>query len=500
MRRNKYLLLLIALLLPCCMTSAEEFEVRVVDAITKRPISVRMTIKNVRGAKIKQRGVPFYAGSFCFFGKHVFKLPRGPYTFVIEKGPEYYTRNGHFEVKRGANDGVTVELPRIRNLSDSGWWGADFQVHRPEKDIPLLLDANGLAFVNRISWDQNGVSESSLDVEQPARKKVTPTMVFDRFGGMQRKGQGGLIFAGGAGLQINQLLTEGQLVDFPNLKNEESSPLTIVQNPTAHDFPVWLAAHAESKFQIDAVAIPGDRFRMDGQWKKSTGTRKLSKTESSLPGKFETQVYFHALNCGFKIPPVGASGSGESGNEVGYNRAYVHCGPNFSAEKLMANVRLGRTIVTNGPIMEVRFNGVLPGETFHVASGEAIEIETTLTLALKEKANYLELIQNGLVTRKISLDEYAKAKGRLPKVEFKKSGWMLVRIATASQDAYRFVMSGPVYVDVGSKSILEKQSAEFFRDWMIEQAKAAGNRPAAQRDALIERLRPAYDYWRAKAE
>ena len=50
-------------------------------------------------------------------------------------------------------------------------------------------------------------------------------------------------------------------------------------------------------------------------------------------------------------------------------------------------------------------------------------METTLSLSLKEKADYLEIIRNGMVAKKVSLDEYAKAKGKLPKVTFTESGW-----------------------------------------------------------------------------
>ena len=83
--------------------------------------------------------------------------------------------------------------------------------------------------------------------------------------------------------------------------------------------------------------------------------------------------------------------------------------------------------------MNVLFNGVLPGETIQIAEGKTYEVETTLTLSLKEKAEYLEIVRNGFVAEKVSLDEYAKAKGKLPKLTFKESGWMLVRVVTKNK-------------------------------------------------------------------
>lgn len=484
---------------------ADEFEVRVVDAQTKKPVSVRMMIRNGRGVVIKQRGIPFYEGYFCFFGKHVFKLPKGPYSYVIEKGPEYRTLSGRFEITKDATDGVTVEIPRFTNMSEKGWWSGDLNIKRPIRDIPVVMDANDLNFANQISFDNRG---EYLDggIPKVALKKVNERIVFQQVGGIDSRGGGALVFMG----QTKPFLLPGEksIIPLDISLSKKQSGLNYISNAAAWDLPILLARHFEAKKKndpanrIDAIGIAGDAINYRGFEKRAVGLRPPDKSLDgvNIAGQWQTQIYYHLLNCGFRIPPGAGSGSGIVKNPVGYNRVYVHCGPNFSYESWLKNFKLGRVMVTNGPVMNVKFNGVLPGETFQVLKGESLEVETVLTLSLKEKANYLEIIRNGMVAKKVSLDEYAKAKGKLPKVTFTESGWMLVRVITNNKDTHRFVSSGPIYVEVGDKPLLKKASAQFFFDWILERAKAIQKSNAPEKAAIIEQIRPAYEFWKMLSE
>jgi len=484
---------------------ADEFEVRVVDAQTKKPVSVRMMIRNSRGVVIKQRGIPFYEGYFCFFGKHVFKVPKGPYTYIIEKGPEYRTLSGKFEITKDATDGVTIEIPRFTNMSEKGWWSGDLNIKRRELDISVLMDANDLNFANQISFDNKG---ESFDDGKPdvTLKKVNERIIFHQVGGMDSRTGGALVFVG----QPNpfSLPPKQSIAPLDVGLSKKQSSLNYVSNAAAWDLPILLARHFEDKKKndaanlIDAIGIAGDAINYRGFEKRPIGLRPADRSldGANIAGRWQTQIYYHLLNCGFRIPPGAGSGSGIVKNPVGYNRVYVHCGPNFSYESWLKNFKLGRVIVTNGPVMNVKFNGVLPGEIFQVTKGGSLEVETALTLSLKEKADYLEIIRNGMVAKKVSLDEYAKANGKLPNVTFTESGWMLVRVVTNNKDTYRFVSSGPIYVEVGDKPLLKKASAKFFYDWILERAKAIQKSNSPEKAAIIEQIRPAYEFWKALSE
>ena len=78
----------------------------------------------------KIEGYPFWADHFVFPGKITLNLPTGFYTFELERGPEYYNVTGNFTIERFADDSKEVELRRVVDMSDEGWWSGDLHLRR----------------------------------------------------------------------------------------------------------------------------------------------------------------------------------------------------------------------------------------------------------------------------------------------------------------------------------------------------------------------------------
>jgi hypothetical protein len=210
--------------------------------------------------------------------------------------------------------------------------------------------------------------------------------------------------------------------------------------------------------------------------------------------QWSQEIYFHLLNCGLRIPPTAGSGSGVAPNPVGYNRLYVYVDGEFSYEKWWENLRAGQVTITNGPLLEPKVEGQLPGYTFRGDKGATMEFEIGLTLSTREPITYLEIIKNGKVDRSIRFEEYAKS-GRLPKIEFQESGWFLVRAVTDIQPTYRFAMTGPYFVEIDEKPRISKHSAQFFVDWVYERARQIKLDNPDQRREVVEYHRQARDFW-----
>ena len=87
---------------------------------------------------------------------------------------------------------------------------------------------------------------------------------------------------------------------------------------------------------------------------------------------------------------------------------------------------------------------------------------------MRDRVDYLEVVQNGKVVHEVRLDEYKNRQGSLPPVEFQDSGWMLVRAVTTNSKTFRFASTGPYYVQIGDRPRISRQSAEFFLDWVNE--------------------------------
>src|SRR5262249_27293668 len=99
--------------------------------------------------------LPFWFDHFVCPGTVGLDLPSGKYTVEIERGPEYERHAGSFTLAAGAGQALTVELRRLADLPAEGWWPGDLHVHRPVRDIELLMRAEGLHVAPVITWWNN---------------------------------------------------------------------------------------------------------------------------------------------------------------------------------------------------------------------------------------------------------------------------------------------------------------------------------------------------------
>ena len=125
------------------------------DADSGEPIAVRMHLYDPRGRPRKVPGAPFWKDHFCFQGKIVLRLSPGTYQFVMERGPEYRVRTGHFVMRSGAADNKVIEMQRFVDMKKEGWWSGDLHIHRSLEDIEVLMLAEDLHVAPVITWWNN---------------------------------------------------------------------------------------------------------------------------------------------------------------------------------------------------------------------------------------------------------------------------------------------------------------------------------------------------------
>ena len=95
---------------------------------SRSPVGCTSAVPTKRPKKIE--GYPFWSDHFVFPGKITLNLPTGFYTFELERGPEYYNVTGNFSIERFADDSKEVELRRVVDMSDEGWWSGDLHLRR----------------------------------------------------------------------------------------------------------------------------------------------------------------------------------------------------------------------------------------------------------------------------------------------------------------------------------------------------------------------------------
>ncbi len=495
------LLALLAALAAAPLHAADgELELRVIDKETGDPIAARMHLVNQRGRSVIPKGVLGWKDHFVFAGTVILKLPPGEYRFEIERGPEYALRTGTFSIKSGDRDAKQVDMQRFVNMAEEGWWSGDLHVHRSPNDIRLLMLAEDLHVAPVITWWNDKNAWEKEDAPNSPIVTFQDNRFYDLMAGEDERGGGALLYFGRhQPLPIQDAGREyPSSLHFLKMAKSEGAVHVDVEKPFWWDLPLWLASGL-----VDSIGIAHNHMWRDGvlgdeAWGKPRDTLLYPGNHGN--GRWTQDIYYHVLNSGLRVPPSAGSASGVLPNPVGYNRVYVYVPGELSYERWWEALRAGRVVVTNGPMLRPLANGQPPGHVFTAPAGETVELQISLELALREKVEYLQIVRNGKVEHEVRLDEYAQAGGQLPPVEFKESGWVLVRAITNNPKTYRFASSGPFYVEIGGVPRISRASAQFFLDWVYERARALEADTPEQKAELLEEWRMARDFWKARLD
>jgi hypothetical protein len=443
-----------------------ELTLSVIDQDTRQPVACRLHLRNGKERPQRVPKAPFWHDHVALAGSAKLKLPRGVYHFEIERGPEYLLRNGYFIIESQAKDEKVIDLKRSVNMADEGWWSGDLDIHRPTREIELLMRAEDLHVGGLITWNNK---QSQWVGREPATE---PALRFDndRYYTLMAGEDVGL---GGTLAYFNlrqpaatagQAANEAASLEALSAARGESSAWIDAPAPTALDLPLWLGTG-----RVDSIGIANDQMRRTDM-KEDAGGRPRDQRLLAGPlgiGLWSQELYYHVLNCGLRIPPSAGSGSGEATNPVGYNRVYVWLGQEeFSYDAWWEAFRQGRVMVTNGPLVRPFANGQPPGHVFR-EQGEEFIAQINFNLSFREPIRYFELVQDGRVVTTVSFDELSKT-GRLPPLTFSRSGWFLLRAVSELEETFRFASSAPWYVEIGGERRVSRRSAQFFLDGLVE--------------------------------
>ncbi|MEE8451868.1 MAG: hypothetical protein V3R99_08135 [Thermoguttaceae bacterium] len=480
------------------LAATGQLEITVVDRETGRPIACRMHLKSANGRPRKAGRMPFWHDHFVIPGSVTLRLPLGNYTFDIERGPEYTARSGYFTINNFADDTKQVDLGRFVDMSAHGWWSGDLHIRRRLPDVELLMAAEDLHVGQVVTWQNDETDWGSRPLPQDPLVHFDDNRYYHTMAGRHvRAGTTLSYFNLAAPLRLDA--TAGD--EYPPsmsylLQARKNLRLWVdVGTPFSWDLPMLVALG-----QVDSIQLAHDHLRRDSVTDHEADGKARDKSLYPPPSgnaRWSQEIYFRLLDCGLKIPPTAGSGSGVAPNPVGYNRMYVHVDGDFTYPEWWENLRLGRVVVTNGPLLRPSVNGRLPGHVFTIEGDQSREFEIGLTLSTRQPISYLEIIKNGKVEHSIPFDIYAKS-GRLPKLQFERSGWFLVRAVADLPKTYRFAMTGPYYVEKEYRPRISRQAAQFFLDWVYERARGLELTDPDQRREVLEYHRKARDFWQKK--
>ena len=444
-------------------------------------------------------------------------LPEATYAFRMARGPEYRVVTGTFSLERTSLDSHEVRLPRVIGMRERGWTSGDCFVPPSTHSLPLRMAAEDLHLATT-SEQVAANPVAGRDPDDPLYHQ--PIWISEN-----AVHHDGLLFYGpvesaveaGADSAVESGTPQPLSVERLAAVDPETTAARIaIENPLAWQLPVWLASG-----RIDGVFVLGDWLRLDrpvlsaGEGSSAGEGRGPSGPEFDAKralGFHAERIYWHLLDCGFRLPPLAGCGSEGVNTPVGYNRLYVaeplqpyetgsaaEARPVQSAQAWWDAAWRGQSVATNGPLLRPKMAGKLPGHVFELAEGESADLSVELALTVRDPVDYLEVIHNHRVHYSARLDEFAKAGGKIPPIQVQESGWALVRVVTLYENHFRAAISAPWYFDVGGRRRVAADSVAFFRSWLSDYEQRLKQLPPDQLHRHVPYIRAARAFWAEKA-
>jgi Tol biopolymer transport system component len=495
----------------------------VVDAATGAPVPARASVRLADGRHVapdqawmhgddgfdrSQRRVEF--NYFHLASPASITLPAGEATLEVMRGLEYAPVVRTVAVRAGDTTTVRVPLRRIDHLAARGWYSGDLHVHMnyggTYRNTPARLvqqaRAEELRVVENLVVNKEGRvpdlgyftgamdAASTRDVLLRHDEEFH-TSYWGHLGLLGLRDHlllpGYAAYANTAARSIAPMnaevveaaRTQGAMVGYVHPFDSWPNPADTTR-PLTNEFPVALALGL-----IDYYEVLG--FVDD-----------LMVTQ---------RVWYAALNAGFAIPA--GAGTDAMANyaslrgPVGMNRVYARVDGSLTHERFLRAIRRGRTMATNGPLVEFTLAGRGPGDSLVLAPGEH-SLRAAVRLRSVVPIDSLELVRNGEVVARLSAGRDGTRADTSFTITARESGWYLVRAYTPAGrhpilDLMPLGTTSPIYVLVGERPIRSPGDARYFRQWVdrlrANAAAFSGWNDAREREEVLRRLDAARAEW-----
>ncbi|MEX0323629.1 MAG: CehA/McbA family metallohydrolase [Puniceicoccaceae bacterium] len=446
--------------------------VQISDNSTLQPTEARVRITHLNGelADVPEVGIGVmygrndvaegYAfqpdGAFYVDGGFEMEMAPGDYRMTVSKGFEYLPRTIDFSLSPGGNRTQEVALERWINMPERGWYSADDHIHirRSPRENPYIL-----------KW----IAAEDIHVGAMLRMGDFWATYYEQYA----FGEAGLFEEG------DRVLTPGQ------------------EEPRTHEIghTISLGADEAVRFQrqyyyydrvfdrvhalngLTGYAHQGMTFHGYRGMTMDVLRNKVDFLEllqfCTPNGPIHTNHYYFFLDLGFRLtaaagsdfPWCGRWPNPEAGvtqrfAQIGNARFYTHVGDDFSFEKWKANFKAGHTFVSSGPMLDLRVNGALPGDTVEVSKGETLRITAkAFGQAGKVPLRKLELVAHSKVLKSVSVEDDGQSKDELSiewEIQASEGFWIA---AHCDAGPMQFAHTTPVYISVDGSGFHNPETA-----------------------------------------
>ena len=477
-------------------------------------------------------------------GEYVY-LPPGKYHVTYAKGPEYKHQQKEITVPEKVDSlTVSIKLERWIHMASIGWYSADHHIHAagcahyesPEEGVLpehmwRQVVGEDLNLGSNLTWGPSWYYQKQFFTgkDHPLSDKENILRYDIEVSGFPSSHAGHIVL-----LNLKE-------DDYPNTTTIEQWPswtLPVLKwakaqgGVTGYAHSGWGLAPVQPTRDLPNYVTP----KMDGIGANEyvvTVTHDVIDFFSAgdTPAPFELNMWYHALNCGFRTRISGETDFPCISDErVGRARIYAKL-DKLDFAGYMEAIKKGKSYVSDGfsHLIDFSINDVALGEKeseLKVKANTSLNISVKAAGFLTEKQDEIgaiisartpyqspywhverarvgtsrmlpvELIVNGTPVEKKEI----VADGKWQDVKFtypiSKSSWVAVRI-------YQTAHTNPIFVIVDGKPIAEKKSAQWCRDavdqcWKMKKEQIrADEQPAAQQ--AYDHARKMYDEIISKA-
>ncbi|HEX4933176.1 MAG TPA: CehA/McbA family metallohydrolase, partial [Gemmatimonadaceae bacterium] len=495
----------------------------VVDAATGRVLPARASVRLADGRHVapdsawmhgdegfdpRQRAFEF--NYFHLDAPVAITVPAGEVTLEAMHGLEYAHATRTAQVRAGETTTVRLPLRRLDDLAARGWISGDLHVHMnyggTYRNTPRRLvgqaRAEDVRVVEALIVNKEG-RVPDLEHFRGALDQATTRDVMLRFDEEFHTSYWGHL--GLLGLREHVLLPG--YAAYANTAARSIAPM----NAEVVERARRQGAIAGYVHPFDAWPDPRDTTRaLTNEFPVALALGMIDYYEAVgfVDDLMATQrVWYAALNAGFRVPA--GAGTDAMANyaslrgPVGLNRVYARVGRPFTYDGFLDAIRRGRTMATNGPLVEFTLDGRSAGDSVVLPAGRHT-LRARVRLRSFVAIDSLEVVRNGEVIARVRPHAGGTRADTSVVLEVRESGWYLAR-AYATQarhpvlDLQPLGTTSPVYVTVGGRPIRSERDARYFLEWVdrlrASAAAFAGWNDGHEREQVLRRLDEARAVW-----
>ena len=493
-------------------TLTGSLSIRAVDGDAQEGSTARVIVQHQDGKYHAPPGSLYrLRGQDLHFYLHnatTFNVPAGEYSIRANRGPEYKTTSESITVKPGEETRVLLQLDRWTNQRAEGWISGESHIHanygygnwyNSPATMQLQCSGEDLLIANLMvaNSDGDGVFDREYFLGRPDPHSTDSSILY------WNEEYRATIWGHMTLLNLKHLVPP-IYAGFKRTSSPYDTPMNADIADHVHDQDGFVNyTHPAQSIQDPyGGAYTAKEMPADVALGKIDSMDVMSNHQANLP------VWYRLLNCGFRLPA--SAGTDCFLNRIpstlpGAVRVYVHCPDGLSYKSWIDNHRLGRTFVTQGPVLRFTVNGQESGATIQLTEPGSVRISADATA--QNGVYSLELVINGesQVLATADPDNIRQHSQVEKEIMLDKSCWIALRVNGQPGPAQNqpFAHSSPVYVTVADAPLRSAKDAEYFIAWierLRDDVRKRNQIPSRLITDVDDQLGKALEYYRAQVD